>query len=108
MPRVAGKIAFVTGASAGIGRATVLALAREGADAVATDVDAAAERTALEARELGRQALALEHDAGDDSHWQRVIEATISRLGRIDVLVNNAGIGPRSRSSRRRSRTGVR
>ena len=93
MPRVAGKIAFVAGAGAGIGRATMLALAREGADTVATDVDAA-ERTALEARELRRLALALEHDAGDESHWQRVIEATISRFGRIDVLVNNAGIGP--------------
>ena len=95
MPRVAGKIAVVTGAGAGIGRATVLALAREGADTVATDIDlVAAERTALEAGKLGRQALALDHDAGDESHWQRVIEATLSRFGRIDVLVNNAGIGP--------------
>ena len=94
MARVAGKIAVVTGAGAGIGRATLLALAREGADAVATDIDRdAAERTALDAGKIGRQALALEHDAGDESHWSRVIEATLSRFGRIDVLVNNAGIG---------------
>jgi 3(or 17)beta-hydroxysteroid dehydrogenase len=95
MNRLANKVAFVTGASAGIGRAAVLAMAREGAHIVATDIDIeGVESVAAEIRPLGVRALALKHDAGDETDWQAAIDTTLREFGRLDVLVNNAGIGP--------------
>ncbi len=90
----AGKIALVTGAGDGIGRAIAVALAREGADVAINDVvEAAAEGVAAEIRAIGRRALAV---VGDVSHGEAVAAIfgrTAERLGPIDILINNAGIG---------------
>jgi NAD(P)-dependent dehydrogenase (short-subunit alcohol dehydrogenase family) len=95
MARVSDKIAFVTGAAAGIGRATCLALAREGAHIVATDIDlAGAETVASEVRALGRRAIAIRHDAGVEAEWRAAVARTLQEFGTLDILVNNAGVGP--------------
>jgi 3(or 17)beta-hydroxysteroid dehydrogenase len=93
MGRVEGKVAIVTGAGSGIGRAGALALAREGARVVATDLaPAAAEETAAAIRCNGGAAIALAHDVGEEAHWAAVIDATRDAFGLLDVLVNNAGV----------------
>jgi len=93
MGRVEGKVAIVTGAGSGIGRAGAVALAREGARVVATDlVLSAAEETVSAIHREGSEARALSHDVGEESQWDTVIEATRKAFGRLDVLVNNAGI----------------
>ena len=90
---LAGRVAIVTGGGQGIGRATALELARLGADVVIAELNAeGAERTAKEVRGLGRKALALPTDVTRRSDLTRMAERTRNELGRIDVLVNNAGI----------------
>lgn len=95
MGRVEGKVAIVTGGASnpGLGRTTALTLAREGAIVVVTDVDLeGAEATAAEIRDAGGRALALHQDVTDEGRWAEVIAATVDAHGRLDVLVNNAGI----------------
>jgi NAD(P)-dependent dehydrogenase (short-subunit alcohol dehydrogenase family) len=88
-----GRVAIVTGAGRGIGRATALELARLGADVVVAEVDTAGgERTAKEVRGLGRKALALPTDVTKRVELDAMVERTRAELGRIDILVNNAGI----------------
>jgi NAD(P)-dependent dehydrogenase (short-subunit alcohol dehydrogenase family) len=91
--RVASKIALVTGAGSGIGRATAVMLAHEGARVVVSDVDLdAAERVAGEIRDRRGEAEAMGLDAADESDWTAVMAAIVGRFGRLDVLVNNAGV----------------
>ena len=87
-PELADKVVLVTGAGSGIGRGIADVLAREGAELVLTDVDlASAKRVAAE---LG--ATAFEHDVTSWDSCHRVVSQVLEEKGRIDVLVNNAGV----------------
>ena len=88
--RVEEKVAIVTGGASGIGRGCAEVLAREGARVVISDVNETGGREVEKA--LGGDALFLSHDVRDEASWQRVIDATVERFGRLDVLVNNAGL----------------
>jgi NAD(P)-dependent dehydrogenase (short-subunit alcohol dehydrogenase family) len=88
--RLADKVCIVTGAGSGIGRASALLFAAEGARVVAADLDEAA--AAATVAEIEGQAVALQVDVADEAATQALAAATIERFGRIDVLFNNAGI----------------
>jgi NAD(P)-dependent dehydrogenase (short-subunit alcohol dehydrogenase family) len=91
--RLAGRAAVVTGATRGIGRAVALALAREGADVVVNGRDAAAGAAAVRAIEgLGRRAVWHRADLGRVAEARGLVDAAVAALGRVDVLVNNAGL----------------
>ena len=88
-----GKVALVTGAGRGMGRATALALANEGADVAVTDILAdAVEETATDARAAGRRSVPIAADIGAGEDIDRVLAAAVAALGRVDILVNNAGV----------------
>ena len=91
--KLLGKVAVITGAAGGIGRASVLAFAREGAKVTAVDVNAAggAETLAL-AGERGCE-VAFEHaDVRDEAQMKALVDRTVARWGRLDILFNNAGL----------------
>lgn len=94
MGRLSNKVALVTGAASGLGRADAIALLREGAKVVITDINASAGRS-LE-RELNAvspgQALFIEQDVASEARWQEVLEKTQQHFGALHVLVHNAGI----------------
>jgi len=89
-----GKIALVTGASRGIGRAIAISLAEAGAE-VAVNY-AASEQAALETAEavraLGRRAITVKADVGDSEQVESMVGQVLEQFGRLDILVNNAGI----------------
>lgn len=89
--RVKGKVALVTGAASGIGRASALLLAKEGAAVVVTDVQDGSEVVAEIAR-AGGDAIHLRHDVADEAAWESVVAETRTRFGKLHILVNNAGI----------------
>src|SRR5438477_8593226 len=87
------KVVLVTGSGAGIGRATALAMAEAGANVAAADIDlAAAQRTADQAAGNARRAIAIEADCGDVASIDAMIVRTLAEFGRLDVIVNNAGV----------------
>jgi NAD(P)-dependent dehydrogenase (short-subunit alcohol dehydrogenase family) len=91
MKRYAGKVALITGSGRGIGRATALRLASEGAALAIVDRDgAAAQATARELEQRGGRAIALEADITDSAAVAAAIEAALRAFARLDVLVNNA------------------
>ena len=93
MTHVAGKVAVITGAGAGIGRATAALFAKNGAKVVVTDIkEAEGQETAGKIMADGGEALFLAHDVSSEEQWQRALAAAKDRFGGIDVLVNNAGI----------------
>ena len=88
------KVALVTGASSGIGRAVALAWAREGAKVVVSDVDiAGGEETAARVRAQGGDALFVAADVGKPEDGEALVAQTLARYGRLDIACNNAGIG---------------
>lgn len=97
---VEGKVAIITGGASGIGAACALALAREGAKVVVTDLDGTkAQEVARRIAGGGGEALSMAQDVTDQSQWPGVISQTEDRYGRLDIMVANAGIcvfGPTS------------
>ena len=90
-----GKSALVTGGASGIGRATALAFAREGARVAVADImQDAAQRTVTEIEAIGGQALAIACDVTDDDAVKAMIAATVDAFGGLDCAFNNAGIAP--------------
>lgn len=92
MGKLDGKVAFLTGAGAGIAKASALLFAREGARVAIADINAEAGRAAeAEVRRAGGEALYLETDVTQDESVKRAIDATVARFGRLDALMNCAG-----------------
>ncbi len=87
-----GRVAIVTGAGAGLGRAEATALARAGAHVVLNDLPGAAEEAAEEIRASGGQATVVAGDVGERATADALLAATADDLGRLDVVVNNAGV----------------
>lgn len=91
--RLEGQVAIVTGGGGGIGKATCLAFAREGADIVIPEVNIAnAEAAAAEIQALGRKCKVIETDVSNGDSVRAMVRQTLDAFGRVDILVNNAGI----------------
>jgi 3-oxoacyl-[acyl-carrier protein] reductase len=103
--RVEGKVAIVTGAAAGMGRAHALALAREGADVAVVDIcrsqplssvkpgtAGALDKLVQEIRALGRKTIAVQCDVSNADEVEKMVKTVIDKFGEIDILVNNAGV----------------
>jgi len=93
-PKLQDKVAIVTGASRGIGRAIAFALAAEGAKVVVNYASSseAAQQVVAEITEAGGEALALQADVSQEEQVNTLLKSTIEKYGQVDVLVNNAGI----------------
>ena len=90
---LSGKVALVTGAAQGIGKAIAMLLARNGADVVVSDINLEkAQETANEIEGMGRRSFAIKVNVADLKDVERMGEAIVEQFGRIDILVNNAGI----------------
>ena len=98
MTRLKGRVALVTGAQQGIGRAIALAFAQEGADVLVNYLDdrAAAEQVAEQARKAGVRAVVAQADVSRVDEGQALVTRAVHELGGLDILVNNAGVYPRS------------
>lgn len=90
MGRVEGKVCIVTGAASGMGKADAQRLAAEGAKVVLTDLNEKDGQAVADS--IGESALFIRHDVSDEASWQQVVKTAVDTFGRLDVLVNNAGI----------------
>ena len=90
MGRVEGKVAIVTGAASGMGKADAIKLAQEGAKVVLTDLNEADGQAVAD--DIGEAALFVRHDVTDEAQWREVVAKTVEHFGRLDILVNNAGL----------------
>ena len=91
--RLSNKVALITGAARGIGRAIAFRFAQEGADIVVADVNQEeAAQTSLDIEALGRKSLALSMDVTDYARVEEAINKILDKFGKVDILVNNAGI----------------
>jgi short-subunit dehydrogenase len=93
MRELAGRVAVVTGAAGGIGKAFCLALAREGMDIVLADLDAAGmEAVAAEVKQTGRRALCVPTDVTQSGAFEALLQRTLTELGSCHLMINNAGV----------------
>ncbi|OMF21940.1 short-chain dehydrogenase [Paenibacillus sp. FSL H8-0548] len=93
MGRLDNKVAIVTGAAGGMGKADALLFAKEGAKVVITDLqEEKLQEVVREIEDMGGEALGIKHNVESEEDWVQVVEQTISKFGQINILVNNAGI----------------
>ena len=93
MSKFKGKVAFVTGAAQGIGKAIAVALAKEGADIVVSDINLElATQTSQEVQVLGVKSMALKSNVAEFCDVEEGVKQALAQMGKIDILVNNAGI----------------
>ncbi len=91
--RLKDKVAIITGAAAGMGAATARLFAREGAKLVLTDIDEKdGPAVAADIVRTNGNARFEKHDVSSDTDWQRIVDAALAAYGRIDILINNAGV----------------
>lgn len=91
--RLEGKVAIVTGSAEGIGEATARLFAKEGAKTVVADINRTkGKNVADEIASAGGEAIFIHHDAASEESWQSLMKEAINRFGKLNVLVNNAGI----------------
>lgn len=91
--RVKDRVAIVTGAAMGIGAGIASVLAQEGARVVVADVNAEGERTADRLRRAGGEAIFVKTDVADEAQIRRMVDQALAEYGKLNILVNNAGIG---------------
>jgi NAD(P)-dependent dehydrogenase (short-subunit alcohol dehydrogenase family) len=92
--RLDGRVALVTGGASGIGRATAIRLAEDGAAVLVTDIqDGAGEKVASEIQEAGGKARYQRLDVTSEQDWTAAVATAVEELGGLDILVNNAGVG---------------
>ena len=90
--KLEGKVAIITGSGAGIGRATALLFAQEGAKVCCNSISNSAQDVANEIKTLGGEAIFIQADVSKEQDAMRLVEETINNFGKIDILFNNAGI----------------
>ena len=95
--RLRDKVSLITGAGSGIGAATAVVFAQEGANVALADLrPAGLETVAAQVKSAGSEALVLVGDVTSRPDSQRLVDETVKRFGRVDVLVNSAGVAPRN------------
>ncbi|WP_099223330.1 SDR family NAD(P)-dependent oxidoreductase [Listeria costaricensis] len=93
MGRLAGKVAIITGAAGGQGKAEALLFAKEGAVVIATDMqEALLKETEKELQAIEPKSLTFKHNVASEEDWQHIVDEAVKHFGHIDILVNNAGI----------------
>lgn len=92
MQRLKGKVAIITGAASGMGKAGVELFALEGARIVATDINYTGLVEVVNAISKDNNVIAIKHDVASVKDWEHVVNETIDKFGQIDILINNAGI----------------
>ena len=95
--RLKDKVALVTGASRGMGEVEARMFAEEGAKVVVTDITSRGRQIVSDIKRAGGDALFLTLDISNEKSWENAVSRTVAKYGKLDVLVNNAGIcGPRN------------